>query len=182
MLLPKRVKHRKVQRGRRSGMAKGGTLVSFGEYGLMAEEVCWLTSRQIEAAGGQDLDPRLPGQAGHQEAGRGADGLRQGCARPLGGGGEARTGDVRDVRRPRGDRPRGDAPGKPQAADPDEVRGEGGGRAWTLTRFGTSPITSSRTRWWMRSRSSGRSASTSPRARRRTTAGCLRRASGSLAS
>src|SRR3972149_3631565 len=50
MLLPKRVKHRKVQRGRRSGMAKGGTLVSFGEYGLMAEEVCWLTSRQIEAA------------------------------------------------------------------------------------------------------------------------------------
>src|SRR3990172_9292511 len=133
-------------------------------------------------AGGPDLDPRLPGQAGHQEAGRGADGLRQGCARPLGGGGEARTGDVRDVRRPRGDRPRGDAPGKPQAADPDEVRREGGGRAWTLTRFGTSPITCSRTRWWMRSRSSGRSASTSPRARRRTTAGCLRRASGSLAS
>ena len=50
MLMPKRVKHRKVQRGRRSGMAKGGTTVSFGEYGLMAEEVCWLTSRQIEAA------------------------------------------------------------------------------------------------------------------------------------
>ena len=50
MLLPKRVKHRKVQRGRRSGMAKGGTAVSFGEYGLMAEEVCWLTARQIEAA------------------------------------------------------------------------------------------------------------------------------------
>jgi large subunit ribosomal protein L16 len=50
MLLPKRVTHRKVQRGRRAGMAKGGTTVSFGEYGLMAEEVCWLTSRQIEAA------------------------------------------------------------------------------------------------------------------------------------
>ena len=50
MLLPKRVSHRKVQRGRRSGMAKGGTTISFGEYGLMAEEVCWLTSRQIEAA------------------------------------------------------------------------------------------------------------------------------------
>jgi len=50
MLLPKRVKHRKVQRGRRAGMAKGGTAVSFGEYGLMAEEVCWLTARQIEAA------------------------------------------------------------------------------------------------------------------------------------
>ena len=50
MLMPKRVKHRKVQRGRRAGMAKGGTSVSFGDYGLMAEEVCWLTSRQIEAA------------------------------------------------------------------------------------------------------------------------------------
>src|SRR5919109_959667 len=50
MLMPKRVKHRKVQRGRRAGMAKGGTSVSFGDYGLMAEEGCWLTSRQIEAA------------------------------------------------------------------------------------------------------------------------------------
>ena len=50
MLMPKRVKHRKVQRGRRAGMAKGGTEVSFGDFGLMAEEVCWLTSRQIEAA------------------------------------------------------------------------------------------------------------------------------------
>ena len=50
MLMPKRVKHRKVQRGRRRGLAKGGTLVSFGDFGLMAEEVCWLTSRQIEAA------------------------------------------------------------------------------------------------------------------------------------
>ena len=50
MLMPKRVKHRKVQRGRRAGLAKGGTQVSFGDYGLMAEEVCWLTSRQIEAA------------------------------------------------------------------------------------------------------------------------------------
>src|SRR4029079_9309232 len=50
MLMPKRVKHRKVQRGRRAGMAKGGTAVSFGDFGLMAEEVCWLTSRQIEAA------------------------------------------------------------------------------------------------------------------------------------
>ena len=50
MLLPKRVKHRKVQRGRRGGLAKGGTTVSFGEFGLVAMEVCWLTSRQIEAA------------------------------------------------------------------------------------------------------------------------------------
>jgi large subunit ribosomal protein L16 len=50
MLLPKRVKHRKVQRGRMKGMAKGGTKLSFGEYGLQALESGWLTSRQVEAA------------------------------------------------------------------------------------------------------------------------------------
>ena len=50
MLLPKRVKHRKVQRGSRSGSAKGGTSVNFGEYGLKALEAAWITNRQIEAA------------------------------------------------------------------------------------------------------------------------------------
>jgi len=50
MMMPKRAKFRKVQRGRRSGMAKGGTKVDFGEYGLKALEDCWVTSRQIEAA------------------------------------------------------------------------------------------------------------------------------------
>jgi len=50
MLLPKRVKHRKVQRGSRSGSAKGGTSVNFGEYGLKALEPAWITNRQIEAA------------------------------------------------------------------------------------------------------------------------------------
>jgi large subunit ribosomal protein L16 len=50
MLLPKRVKHRKVQRGSRSGQAKGGTAVNFGEYGLKALEPAWITNRQIEAA------------------------------------------------------------------------------------------------------------------------------------
>ena len=50
MLLPKRVKHRKVQRGSRSGKAKGGTSVNFGEYGLKALEPAWITNRQIEAA------------------------------------------------------------------------------------------------------------------------------------
>src|SRR3974377_633041 len=50
MLLPRRVKHRKVMRGRMSGMAKGGTTIAFGEYGLMTEEPAWITSRQIEAA------------------------------------------------------------------------------------------------------------------------------------
>ena len=50
MLLPKRVKHRKHQRGRMSGVAKGGTEVEFGEFGLKALEPGWVTNRQIEAA------------------------------------------------------------------------------------------------------------------------------------
>ncbi len=50
MLLPKRVKHRKVQRGSRKGSAKGGTQVHFGDYGLKSMEAAWITNRQIEAA------------------------------------------------------------------------------------------------------------------------------------
>src|SRR5678816_4296692 len=50
MLMPKRVKHRKVMRGRMSGVAKGGHTVAFGDYGLATQEPAWITSRQIEAA------------------------------------------------------------------------------------------------------------------------------------
>ena len=50
MLAPKRVLHRKVQRGSMKGQAKGGTALNFGEYGLRAEEAHWITNRQIEAA------------------------------------------------------------------------------------------------------------------------------------
>ncbi len=50
MLMPKRVKYRKVQRGRRRGFSKGGTNVDFGEFGLKALEDGWVTARQIEAA------------------------------------------------------------------------------------------------------------------------------------
>ena len=50
MLMPKKVKHRKQQRGRMTGPAKGGTTVSFGEYGIQAMEPGWITARQIEAA------------------------------------------------------------------------------------------------------------------------------------
>ena len=49
MLQPKRVKFRKVMRGRRKGKATTGNTVSFGDYGLKAMEACWLTARQIEA-------------------------------------------------------------------------------------------------------------------------------------
>ncbi len=50
MLMPKKVKHRKQQRGRVSGNAKGGTTVNFGDYGIQALEPGWVTARQIEAA------------------------------------------------------------------------------------------------------------------------------------
>jgi large subunit ribosomal protein L16 len=50
MLMPKRTKYRKVQKGRMAGKAKGGTRVTFGEFGLQAQEPGWITARQIEAA------------------------------------------------------------------------------------------------------------------------------------
>lgn len=50
MLLPRRVKYRKIQRGRRRGLSKGGLKVNFGDFGLQALETGWVTNRQIEAA------------------------------------------------------------------------------------------------------------------------------------
>ena len=50
MLMPKKVKHRKQHRGRMRGQSKGGTEVTFGDYGIQALEPGWITARQIEAA------------------------------------------------------------------------------------------------------------------------------------
>jgi large subunit ribosomal protein L16 len=50
MLVPKRVKHRKVQRGSMKGRAKGGTKLNHGTWGIQAQEAAWITNRQIEAA------------------------------------------------------------------------------------------------------------------------------------
>jgi large subunit ribosomal protein L16 len=50
MLMPRKVKHRKQQRGRMGGAAKGGTELAFGEFGIQALEPGWITARQIEAA------------------------------------------------------------------------------------------------------------------------------------
>jgi large subunit ribosomal protein L16 len=50
MLMPKRVKHRKQQRGRMGGQATRGSSIAFGEFGLKAMEPQWITNRQIEAA------------------------------------------------------------------------------------------------------------------------------------
>lgn len=50
MLLPKRVKYRRVHRGRMKGKATRGNTITYGEYGLVATEPVWITSNQIEAA------------------------------------------------------------------------------------------------------------------------------------
>lgn len=50
MLAPKKVKFRKMQKGRRRGLAYRGSSISFGDYGLIALETGWITSRQIESA------------------------------------------------------------------------------------------------------------------------------------
>src|SRR5947209_16158335 len=50
MLMPRKVPHRKHHRGRRTGMTKGGSQVTFGDYGIQALEAGWITARQIEAA------------------------------------------------------------------------------------------------------------------------------------
>jgi len=50
MLLPKRVKHRKQHKGRRTGVATRGATIAFGQFALQATEDCWMTNRQIEAA------------------------------------------------------------------------------------------------------------------------------------
>jgi large subunit ribosomal protein L16 len=50
MLMPRKVKHRKQNRGRTKGVTKGGSALSFGEFGIQALEPGWITARQIEAA------------------------------------------------------------------------------------------------------------------------------------
>ena len=50
MLMPKRVKYRRVQRGRLKGKASRGNTITYGDYGLVATEPAWITSNQIEAA------------------------------------------------------------------------------------------------------------------------------------
>ena len=50
MLMPRRVKHRKQHRGRMTGKAKGASDITFGDFGIQAQEPGWITARQIEAA------------------------------------------------------------------------------------------------------------------------------------
>ena len=78
MLLPKRVKYRRVHRGRLTGKAMRGNKVTYGQFGLQALEPAWITSNQIEAARvamtrytkrfGQGLDQDFSRQAHHRKA------------------------------------------------------------------------------------------------------------------
>ena len=78
MLIPRRVKYRKQHHPKRSGLAKGGTEVSFGEWGIQALSPAYVTNRQIEAAriamtrhikrGGKGLDQHLSRPSADQEA------------------------------------------------------------------------------------------------------------------
>jgi ribosomal protein L16/L10AE len=71
MLMPKKVKFRKQQRGRRKGMAKGGEYIAFGDFALQALETGWPYRHQpSRQARRQGVDPDLPRQADHQEAAR----------------------------------------------------------------------------------------------------------------
>ena len=56
MLMPKRVKHRKVQRGRMKGKAQRGNFLAYGEYGIVATQPGWITSNQIEAARPKEIN------------------------------------------------------------------------------------------------------------------------------
>ena len=132
MLMPKKVKFRKQQRGRMRGKAWRGGDVSFGDYGLKALEPCWLTDRQIEAArvamtrfikrGGKiwvRVFPDKPITKKPQETrmGKGKGAPDQWVAVD-----PARARAVRDGRRDRDGSARGDEAGGGEAADPDQVR------------------------------------------------------------
>src|SRR5258705_10193682 len=96
MLMPKRVKYRKAQRGRMKGKAQRGSTLAFGEFGLKALEPGWVTNRQIEAArvslarsvkrGGKNFLPLFPGKPGTKKTAEAPTGKGKGKPQVLGGG------------------------------------------------------------------------------------------------
>ena len=132
MLMPKKVKYRKQQRGRMAGKAWRGSDVSFGDYGLKALEPCWLTDRQIEAArvamtrfikrGGKIWIRVFPDKPITKKPQETRMGKGKGAPEAVGVRRPAGPDPVRDGRRDRDRRARGDAAGVGQAADQDQVR------------------------------------------------------------
>ena len=138
MLLPKKTKFRKYQRGRRRGDREGPDdragrrLRPEGARGRLGDEPpdrgCPNRDDAQDPPRRQGLDQRLPGQAGHAEAGRDAHGLGQGRARALGRGRQARTRDVRARRRRRAPG-EGGAPARGPEAAAQDASGKAGGRS-----------------------------------------------------
>ena len=142
MLMPRKVRHRKLQRGRMTGMAKGGTRLAFGDYGIQALEPGWITNRQIEAAriamtrhikrGGKVWINVFPDKPITQKPAE----TRMGSGK---GNPEKWVAVVKPGRVlfelsgvPETDRPRSDAARDPQAADEGALhRARGGGVAMT---------------------------------------------------
>ena len=117
MLMPRRVKHRKQHHPKRTGAAKGGTELAFGDFGIQAVEPSYVTNRQIESARIAMTRP-----SADQEAGRDPDGFRQGLPGVVGREREARSCHVRAVRRSGRHRSRGHAQGDAQASDEVPLR------------------------------------------------------------
>jgi large subunit ribosomal protein L16 len=134
MLIPRRVKHRKQHHPGRSGAAKGGTSIAFGDYGIQAIEPAYVTNRQIESAriamtrhikrGGKvwiNIYPDRPLTKKPAETRMGS-----GKGSPEWWVANVKPGRVM-FERARAHRPRGDAPGDAQAADEVPVRPARGG-------------------------------------------------------
>ena len=132
MLMPKKVKYRKQQRGRMKGKAWRGSSLEFGDYGLKTLDAAWLTDRQIEAGriamtrfvkrGGKVWIRIFPDKPGDEETGRNEDGKRQGCARILGRARQTGPDSLRDGRRAGGNSQGSHATGGSEVACPDKVR------------------------------------------------------------
>ena len=126
MLMPKKVKYRKQQRGRMAGKAWRGSDVSFGDYGLKAMEPCWMTDRQIEAAriamtrfikrGGKIWIRVFPDKPITKKPQETRMGKGKGAPGAVGRGGQARPHPLRDGRRGRDGGATRDAAGGGEAA------------------------------------------------------------------
>ncbi len=132
MLMPKKVKYRKQQRGRMTGKAWRGSTLAFGDYGLKALGCGWVTDRQIEAAriamtrfikrGGKVWIRLFPDKPITKKPAETRMGKGKGAPGTVGGRDPSRQDHVRDGRRAEGRRHGGDAPGGAEAVGSDQGR------------------------------------------------------------
>ena len=135
--MPRKVKHRKQHRGRTKGIAKGGTAVTHGQYGIQALEPGWITARQIEAAriamtrhikrGGKVWINVFPDKPVTQKPAETRMGSGKGNPERWVAVVKSRPGAVRALVPRRRDRPGRPEPGHPEAADQGQDRRPRGG-------------------------------------------------------